>query len=83
MISQSLFLTLPMLVVEKIIEYLVGCPRNSLDKDIDKHNKKKKILYPLLTVGEIWCEAVLISIYDNCKVIFNDICGVFEVTYPA
>ncbi|KAJ2753385.1 hypothetical protein GGI19_003174 [Coemansia pectinata] len=83
MIFQSLFQTLPMLVVEKVIEYLVGHPRNSFDDDIKKHNKKKKILYPLLSVSEIWCEAALVSICDSCEVVFNDARGIFDENYPA
>ncbi|KAJ2866594.1 hypothetical protein GGH94_001401 [Coemansia aciculifera] len=42
-----------------------------------------EILYPLLSVSEAWCEAALVSICDNCKVIFNDAHRVFDVTYPA
>ncbi|KAJ2866335.1 hypothetical protein GGH94_001612 [Coemansia aciculifera] len=82
MIFQSLFQTLPMLVVEKIIEYLVGHPRNPFDDNIKKHNKKN-ILYPLLSVSEIWCEAALVSICDSCEVVFNDARGIFDENYPA
>ncbi|KAJ2062791.1 hypothetical protein GGI17_002179 [Coemansia sp. S146] len=61
----------------KIIEYLEGRPRNMFDDDIKKHNEKKKILYPLLSVGEVWCEVALLSICDNCEVTFNDPRGGF------
>ncbi|KAJ2063626.1 hypothetical protein GGI17_001562 [Coemansia sp. S146] len=83
MIFQSLFQALPMLVVEKIIEYLVGHPRNSFDDDIKRHSETKIVLYPLLSISEIWCEAALVSICDSCEVVFNDARGVFNVNYPA
>ncbi|KAJ2074703.1 hypothetical protein GGH13_001134 [Coemansia sp. S155-1] len=41
MTGQPLFLTLPMLVVEKIIKYLEGHPRGSFDEDIDYQNEMK------------------------------------------
>ncbi|KAJ2865460.1 hypothetical protein GGH94_002229 [Coemansia aciculifera] len=83
MTIQYLFQSLPMLVTEKIIEYLEGRPRNYYDDDINKHNETKRIIYPLLSVGEVWCEAALISICDNCEVVFNDAGGVFDVNYPT
>ncbi|KAJ2754265.1 hypothetical protein GGI19_002528 [Coemansia pectinata] len=46
--------SLPMLVTKKIIEYLEGRLRSAFDDDIDKHNETKKILHPLLSVGEVW-----------------------------
>ncbi|KAJ2873295.1 hypothetical protein GGH93_003322 [Coemansia aciculifera] len=83
MIFQSLFQTLPILVVEKIIEYLVGHPRSSFDDDIRRHSEMKVVLYPLLSVSEIWCEAALVSICDSCEVVFNDARGIFDENYPA
>ncbi|KAJ2862850.1 hypothetical protein GGH94_004005 [Coemansia aciculifera] len=72
-----------MLVMEKIIEYLVGCPRNSFDANMDRHNTKKGILVPLLSIGEFWREAVLVSICDNCAISFNNKSGGFKVAFPA
>ncbi|KAJ2064064.1 hypothetical protein GGI17_001256 [Coemansia sp. S146] len=83
MTSQSLFQTLPMLVVEKIIEYLEGCPRHSFDDDIKRHSETKIVLHPLLSVSEIWCKAALVSICDSCEVVFNDARGIFDVNYPV
>ncbi|KAJ2073261.1 hypothetical protein GGH13_002122 [Coemansia sp. S155-1] len=83
MTGQPLFLTLPMLVVEKIIKYLEGRPRGSFDEDIDYQNEMKKVLYPLLSIGEIWYEAVLVSICDSCKIVFDDAHGVFKIYFPA
>ncbi|KAJ2796471.1 hypothetical protein H4S07_006211, partial [Coemansia furcata] len=83
MIFQSLFQALPMLVVEKIIEYLEGRPRASFDDDIDKHNEKKRFLHPLLSISDVWRKAVLASICDNCKIIYIDEQWDIEVTYPA
>ncbi|KAJ2053963.1 hypothetical protein H4S04_000340 [Coemansia sp. S16] len=83
MTGQPLFLTLHMLVVEKIIKYLEGRPRGSFDEDIDYQNEMKKVLYPLLSIGEIWYEAVLVSICDSCKIVFDDAHGVFKIYFPA
>ncbi|KAJ2065117.1 hypothetical protein GGI17_000528 [Coemansia sp. S146] len=83
MTLQPQFQSLPIVVTEKIIEYLEGRLRNSLGDDIKQHNQKKKILYPLLSVSEARCEAAFVSICDDCEVIFNDAYRVFDVTYPA
>ncbi|KAJ2750468.1 hypothetical protein GGI19_005090 [Coemansia pectinata] len=72
MSSRSQFQALPIELIAKIIEYLEGRPRNSFDVKMNNHNWKKKILYPLLSVSEAWCEAALVSICDNCKVIFDN-----------
>ncbi|KAJ2862640.1 hypothetical protein GGH94_004157, partial [Coemansia aciculifera] len=80
---QSLFQALPMLVTEKTIEYLEGRPRNYYDDDINKHNETKRIIYPLFSVSEIWREAALESICDDCEIVFDNAHGVFRVKYPA
>ncbi|KAJ2107577.1 hypothetical protein GGI16_001475 [Coemansia sp. S142-1] len=79
----SLFPTLPMLVVEKVVEYLLERRRNTFDEDIDKHNENKRILYPLLSVGEFWRDAVLVSICDNCLIRFKPKDIDIEVVFPA
>ncbi|KAJ2455384.1 hypothetical protein GGF42_003440, partial [Coemansia sp. RSA 2424] len=78
----SLFQTLPLLLVEKIIKYLLECPRDSADY-IDEHNKRKAALTPLLSISQLWCEAVLVSFCDKCSVNFNATSGKFEVKYYA
>ncbi|KAJ2450549.1 hypothetical protein GGF42_004461, partial [Coemansia sp. RSA 2424] len=78
----SLFQTLPLLLVEQIIKYLLECPRDSADY-IDEHNKRKATLTPLLSISQLWCEAVLVSICDRCSVNFNATSGKFEVKYYA
>ncbi|KAJ2056772.1 hypothetical protein GGI17_006020 [Coemansia sp. S146] len=80
---QALFQSLPMLVVEKIVEYLEGRLIDFVVKCVSKHNETKKILYPLLSVSEIWCEAALASICDNCEIVFDNTRGFFQVKYPA
>ncbi|KAJ2442101.1 hypothetical protein GGF42_007072, partial [Coemansia sp. RSA 2424] len=81
--SRSPFETLPMLIVHKIVEYLEGRPRASFDADIDKHNEKKAVLTPLLSVSECWRMAALESICDNCSPTFNYASKSFEVEFPA
>ncbi|KAJ2112172.1 hypothetical protein IW146_004809 [Coemansia sp. RSA 922] len=83
MTFQSLFLSLPMLVTEKIVEYLVGRPSNMFNSDIYSHYEAKKDLYPLLSVSQAWREAALVSICDSCRIIYNYDHGVIEVSYPA
>ncbi|KAJ2627452.1 hypothetical protein GGF44_004723, partial [Coemansia sp. RSA 1694] len=81
--SRSLFETLPMLIVRKVVEYLEERPRASFDTDIDKHNKKKAVLTPLLSASECWRMAALESICDNCRLTFNYASKSFEVEFPA
>ncbi|KAJ2423031.1 hypothetical protein GGF41_003286 [Coemansia sp. RSA 2531] len=66
------FQTLPILIVYKIVEYLEGRPKYFLGLDIDKHNKLKTALVPLLLVSERWRIAALESICDNCALDFDD-----------
>ncbi|KAJ2459760.1 hypothetical protein GGF42_001273 [Coemansia sp. RSA 2424] len=83
-LPSPLFQTLPMLVMENTIEYLLGRPKKSFDvNDIDTHNKKRAILTPLLYVCQSWREAALAFICDNCLLSFNGMSGEFEVMYPA
>ncbi|KAJ2828743.1 hypothetical protein FBU31_002845 [Coemansia sp. 'formosensis'] len=73
MICKPLFQALPMLVVEKIGEYLEGRHRAWFDDDIDRHNEKKWLLHPLFSISDVWREAVLASICDNCKIVLTTI----------
>ncbi|KAJ2038825.1 hypothetical protein H4S03_002084 [Coemansia sp. S3946] len=61
------FQILPMLIVYKTVEYLEGCSKYSIGLDMDKHNKSKAVLTPLLSVSERWRRAALESICDNCQ----------------
>ncbi|KAJ2017804.1 hypothetical protein GGI14_002738 [Coemansia sp. S680] len=83
MTSRSLLQVLPIVVVEMVIEYLLERRRNTFHKDIDKHNEPKRILYPLLSAGDVWREAVLVSICDNCEIVFDSARGVFQIYFPA
>ncbi|KAJ2750497.1 hypothetical protein GGI19_005075 [Coemansia pectinata] len=58
MTIQPLFQAPPMLVAEKIVEYLEGRLRNAFDDAIDKHNETKKILHLLLSVDELAISSV-------------------------
>ncbi|KAJ2058673.1 hypothetical protein GGI17_004900 [Coemansia sp. S146] len=80
---QSLFQTLPMLLVRKVVEYLEGRSRTLFDIDISKHNEKKAVLTPLLLVSERWRTAALESICDNCRLTFNYSSRAVKVTIPA
>ncbi|KAJ2862036.1 hypothetical protein GGH94_004515 [Coemansia aciculifera] len=82
MVSPS-FQTLPMLIVEMVVEYLEERTRTSLDGSIDRHNSKKLILTPLLWVSESWRVAALSSICDNCSLVFNNSAKGYDVIYPA
>ncbi|KAJ1812180.1 hypothetical protein LPJ60_006606, partial [Coemansia sp. RSA 2675] len=79
----SRFQTLPMPIVEKVVEYLEERTRTSLDGAIDRHNSRKTVLMPLLWVSERWREAVLNSVCDNCSLFFNNTPKGYEVVYPA
>ncbi|KAJ2401128.1 hypothetical protein GGI10_006099, partial [Coemansia sp. RSA 2530] len=81
--SLSLFQTLPSLVVEMIIEYLQGRPRNTLDPDNKKHNQKKIVLRPLLDVRLLWRVAVLNSICDNCELSYSHRRKAIEERFPV
>ncbi|KAJ2750004.1 hypothetical protein GGI19_005351 [Coemansia pectinata] len=80
---RSLFQTLPMLLVRKVVEYLEGRSRASFDIDISKHNERKAVLNPLLLVSERWRAAALESICDNCTLSFNYSSRAVEVAIPA
>ncbi|KAJ2252502.1 hypothetical protein GGI13_003243 [Coemansia sp. RSA 455] len=86
MASLSSFQTLPMLIVEKVLEYLEAHTRNAFDTDIDidlvEYNEAKTVC-PLLWVSERWRVAALSIICDNCEVNFNDSSKGFSVSYPA
>ncbi|KAJ2790502.1 hypothetical protein GGI18_001757 [Coemansia linderi] len=85
MASLSSFQTPPMLIVEKVVEYLEGRARNSFDTEYDinigKYNREK-VVHPLLWVSERWRMAALSIICDNCVIHFNSSKG-FNVKYPA
>ncbi|KAJ2872617.1 hypothetical protein GGH93_003870 [Coemansia aciculifera] len=84
MAPPSLFQTLPMMVMEKIIEFLLEYPRNYFDDDVKMHGREKKVaLFPLLSVSEFWREAALASICDNCKLDYNGALKAVEVKYYA
>ncbi|KAJ2701468.1 hypothetical protein H4218_001435 [Coemansia sp. IMI 209128] len=82
----SPFQTLPMLIVEKVVEYLEERARNSFDTeydiDIDKYNRWKVVRW-LLWVSERWRVAALSVICDNCELHFNNLSNGFDVRYPA
>ncbi|KAJ2253333.1 hypothetical protein GGI13_002752 [Coemansia sp. RSA 455] len=65
------FTILPMLIVYKTVEYLKGRSKYSIGLNMDKHNKSKAVLTPLLSVSECWRRAVLESICDNCALNFD------------
>ncbi|KAJ2015652.1 hypothetical protein GGI14_004147 [Coemansia sp. S680] len=77
------FQTLPMLIVELVVEYLEERTRTSLDGSIERHNSNKLVLTPLLWVSESWRLAALSSICDNCSLVFNYSAKGYEVIYPA
>ncbi|KAJ2813492.1 hypothetical protein H4S07_000644 [Coemansia furcata] len=77
------FQTLPMLLVYKIVEYLEGRSKCSFDLDIDKHNRLKAVLIPLLSVSECWRKAALESICDNCAFDFDHPRETREMVFPA
>ncbi|KAJ1925745.1 hypothetical protein GGI09_000364 [Coemansia sp. S100] len=79
----SLFQTLPLLILEKVVEYLAERPRDSFDTDIDKRNECKEVLYPLLSVSERWREAALASLCDNCQIRFDNSPKGLSMTYLA
>ncbi|KAJ2908767.1 hypothetical protein GGI21_002556, partial [Coemansia aciculifera] len=81
--GRSPFQTLPMLLVHKIVEYIEGRPRMFFATDMDKHNKQKAVLTPLLAVSERWRSAALDSICDNCLLDYDHSRLAVEVTYPA
>ncbi|KAJ2055506.1 hypothetical protein GGI17_006628 [Coemansia sp. S146] len=86
MTQLSPFQTLPMLIVEKVVEYLEGHPRNLFDTDIsigmDECNMAKASR-PLLWVSECWRVAALSVICDNCEISFGSSPKGFGVRYPA
>ncbi|KAJ2831537.1 hypothetical protein FBU31_002254 [Coemansia sp. 'formosensis'] len=81
MVSPYRFQTLPMPIVEMVVEYLEERARNSLHGAIDIHNQKKIVITPLLLVSERWRMAALTSICDNCSLIFNNSTKGYEVIY--
>ncbi|KAJ2489210.1 hypothetical protein IWW37_004191 [Coemansia sp. RSA 2050] len=82
----SPFQTLPMLIVEKVVEYLEGRARNSFDTKFDisisKYNREK-VVHQLLWVSERWRVAALSVLCDNCVIHFNNSSKGFDVKYPA
>ncbi|KAJ2902865.1 hypothetical protein GGI21_004502, partial [Coemansia aciculifera] len=82
-VSPSLFQTLPTLIVRKVVEYLEGRSSNSFGADIDRHNKGKAVLAPLLSLNRRWCAAALASICDNCSVKFDYASEAICIAYPA
>ncbi|KAJ2730736.1 hypothetical protein IW152_005035 [Coemansia sp. BCRC 34962] len=83
MSSLSRFQTLPILVVEKIVEYVERRSRNSFDDQIRKHNNRKAILRPLLYVSVVWRMVVMCSICDNCVIHLKYFSSSVDVKYPA
>ncbi|KAJ2880992.1 hypothetical protein H4R27_004380 [Coemansia aciculifera] len=82
-LSPSLFQTLPVLVVRKVVEYLEERPRDYFDLAINEHNRKKAVLTPLLLVSECWRTVALVSICDNCELTFDRSRKALEATIPA
>ncbi|KAJ2834242.1 hypothetical protein GGI24_000484 [Coemansia furcata] len=82
----SAFQTLPMLIVEKVVEYVDRRNRNVLDSDIaldiDEYNNTKAS-HQLLWVSERWRVAALSIICDNCEIDFEHSRKGYSVKYPA
>ncbi|KAJ2035683.1 hypothetical protein GGI08_008735, partial [Coemansia sp. S2] len=72
-----------MLIVYKTVEYLEGCSKYSIGLDMDKHNKSKAVLTPLLSVSERWRRAALESICDNCALDFDHSHEARKIVFPA
>ncbi|KAJ2840847.1 hypothetical protein FBU31_000074 [Coemansia sp. 'formosensis'] len=72
-----------MIIVQKVVEYMWGRRKNSLNLDVAKHNEKKRVLAPLLLVCELWRAAALVFICDNCAVYINCFSRAVEVDFPA
>ncbi|KAJ2833937.1 hypothetical protein GGI24_000626 [Coemansia furcata] len=83
MSTLSPFQTLPILVVEMIIEYVERRPRNTFNDSIRKHNVTKKLLRPLLHVSEIWRRAAVRSFCDNCVIRLKYFRDSVDIKYPA
>ncbi|KAJ2252905.1 hypothetical protein GGI13_003008 [Coemansia sp. RSA 455] len=80
MSSLSPMQTLPMILVNMVVEYLEGRPRGSFDSNF---NEKKTVLAPLLLVSQHWHIAALTSICDSCVITFTYASKAIEVKYPA
>ncbi|KAJ2075765.1 hypothetical protein GGH13_000386 [Coemansia sp. S155-1] len=72
-----------MLIVYKTVEYLKGRSKYSIGLNMDKHNKSKAVLTPLLSVSECWRRAVLESICDNCALNFDHSHEARKIVFPA
>ncbi|KAJ2346890.1 hypothetical protein GGH91_002045, partial [Coemansia sp. RSA 2671] len=83
MSSLSHFQTLPVLLVEMIVEYVGKHTRNTFDDQIRKHNKRKSILRPLLHVSVVWRSVVMSNICDNCVIRLKYFSNSVDVKYPA
>ncbi|KAJ2431665.1 hypothetical protein GGF41_000440 [Coemansia sp. RSA 2531] len=83
MTALSLFQTLPMSIVDKVVEYLEGRSRNFLDPNLMKYIESKKVLLPLLCVSQHWRAAALSLVCNSCEVEFDYTTKGFEATYPA
>ncbi|KAJ2430687.1 hypothetical protein GGF41_000882, partial [Coemansia sp. RSA 2531] len=77
------FQILQMLIVYKTVEYLECRSKYSIGLDMDKHNKSKAVLTPLLSVSERWRRAALESICDNCALDFDHSHEAREIVFPA
>ncbi|KAJ2467774.1 hypothetical protein GGI03_001380 [Coemansia sp. RSA 2337] len=77
------FQILPMLTMHKTVEYLKGRSKYSIGLNMDKHNKSKAVLTPLLSVSERWRRAALESICDNCALDFDHSHEAREIVFPA
>ncbi|KAJ2029312.1 hypothetical protein H4S03_007467, partial [Coemansia sp. S3946] len=82
-IKLSLFQTLPLAIVKKVVEYLEERPRDYFGLAINEHNRKKAVLTPLLLVSECWRTAALVSICDNCELTFDRYYKTPKATIPA
>ncbi|KAJ2462145.1 hypothetical protein GGI03_004662 [Coemansia sp. RSA 2337] len=72
-----------MLIVYKTVEYLEGRSKYSIGLDMNKHNKSKAVLTPLLSVSECWRRAALESICDNCALDFDHSHEARKIVFPA
>ncbi|KAJ2044972.1 hypothetical protein GGI08_006948 [Coemansia sp. S2] len=72
-----------MLIVYKTVEYLECRSKYSIGLDMDKHNKSKAVLTPLLSVSECWRRAALESICDNCALDFDHSHEARKIFFPV
>ncbi|KAJ2744009.1 hypothetical protein GGI20_003309 [Coemansia sp. BCRC 34301] len=78
----SVFQILPLLVMENIIEYLEGRPKDIFYLNIDDH-MFKAALVSLVFVSKHWRITALASICDNCALRYDSYCDTIDVCFPA